>query len=238
MEHKPLIGIIMDEDTSKGGRFYDTNKGYFNAVHLAGGIPIGIPYIKDAGDFAFEKCDGLLSTGARVRFDDSAYIDGEESHSPQSDRFAFERDLVKRFVDADRPYLGICNGMQVLGVVYGSRLTYRLVHHLKTNINHNDNDTLHKIIIEKNSLLHDIIGEDEIITNTRHNEGLLEIGENVLVSAKCIDGAIEAIEIKGKKFAIGVQWHPELLWPNDEIDCNISDVSNKLFHSFISSCAL
>lgn len=236
MSKKPLIAIIMDEDTSKGGRFYEANKGYFNAIYAAGGVPIGIPYFAEAGEFALAHCDGLMSTGARVKFYDDAYINGEQSNSPDSDRFDFESNLVKKWVDADRPYLGICNGMQVLGVVYGAKMTYRLVHHLKTAINHNQKETLHNVKVTPNTHFSEIVGVAEITTNSHHNEGFLQSGDNVIFSAFAEDGAVEALEIKGKKFAIGVQWHPELLWPKNDYDVELKTASQPIFEKFVATC--
>ena len=236
MTKKPLIAIIMDEDTSKGGRFYEANKGYFNAIYAAGGVPIGIPYFKEAGEFALANCDGLMSTGARVRFADGAYIDGEQSNSPDSDRYEFESELVKKWVDADRPYLGICNGMQVLGVAYGAKMTFQLAHHLKTAINHNLKETLHKVKIVPDTQFAQMIGVQEVVTNSHHNEGFLQASDDVIFSAFAEDGAVEALEIKGKKFAIGVQWHPELLWPKSDYEPDLKTASQPIFEKFVSSC--
>jgi putative glutamine amidotransferase len=45
--------------------------------------------------------------------------------------------------------------------------------------------------------------------NSRHTEGVVKLSEQVVLSGTSDDGIIEAVEIKGKKFALGVQWHPE-----------------------------
>ncbi len=238
IDNRPLIGIILDENTSNGGRFYETNKGYFRAIYEAGGAPIGLPYEKTSLQFAVQNCRGLLSTGARIKFPDYAYIDGEKSTSPFSDRFEIEAELIKAFVSADKPYLGICNGMQLLGVLHGAKMTYQLKAHQKGNIAHDDKQTRHKVEIIPNTHLHKIISANEITTNSHHSEAILNISDEIIISARASDETIEAIEIKGKKFAIGVQWHPELMWPNPHGEHEENSISNikNLFREFINNC--
>lgn len=48
--------------------------------------------------------------------------------------------------------------------------------------------------------------------NSKHNEGVAETSPDVVVSARSVDGLIEAIEIPDKTFAIGLQWHQEEFW--------------------------
>lgn len=232
---RPIIGILLDEDTSTTGRFYQTNKGYFRAINSAGGAPIGLPYEKTSLEFAKIHCAGLLSTGARIKFDDDFYIEGEHSVSPFSERFEIECELIQTFLDMDRPFFGICNGMQLLGALNGGKMTYQIMHHNGKTIEHDNKETRHRIKVENGTKLHDIVGAEEFITNSHHKEGLLKLGENTIASAFAEDGTIEAIELSDKKFAIGVQWHPEILWPTPE---NPEDLihgvySQKLFKAFI-----
>ena len=61
---------------------------------------------------------------------------------------------------------------------------------------------------------------------------------NIKITAKALDNAIEAIERIDKSFAIGVQWHPELLWPKPEnpADVGFGKHSKRLFCAFIEAC--
>jgi putative glutamine amidotransferase len=239
IDNRPLIGVILDEDTSKGGRFYQTSKGYFRAIYEAGGAPIALPYEQSSIIFAKNYCDALLSTGANIRFPDDFYISGEQSISNHSDRFAIEAQLIKIFLELDRPFLGICNGMQILGALNGAKMTFQLKSHQKGEILHNDSQTRHLVDIVKNTKLANILGEKSIITNSFHSEAILQISDNIDICAYASDGTIEAIELKNKNFAIGVQWHPELLWPNPLNDNDkINGISTqKLFESFVE-CAM
>lgn len=84
-------------------------------------------------------------------------------------------------------------------------------------------DYSHKITINKNSLLFKILNKEELTVNSLHSFAIPNTYLNI--SAYSIDGIIEAIEDKNKKFFLGVQWHPELL--NDIY-------SKKIFDYFIS----
>jgi len=42
-----------------------------------------------------------------------------------------------------------------------------------------------------------------------HHQAIDVLGETLLVSARSDDGVVEAVEVLGRTFAVGVQWHPE-----------------------------
>ena len=44
------------------------------------------------------------------------------------------------------------------------------------------------------------------------------------------DGVIEGIENPDRRFAVGVQWHPEGMYDSDE-------VARRLFDAFVAVCA-
>lgn len=237
---KPIIAVLLDEDTSNGGRFYQTNKGYFRALERAGAVAIGLPYSIDSVDFALENCSALLCTGARIRFEDDWYVAGEISSSPQSERLEVEKALINSFLALNRPYLGICNGMQVLAALSGAKLSSRIANHTDGTIIHDSGDTRHEVSIIRDSILHNLIDKEKILTNSHHSEGVIEVSDNLLISARASDGVIEAIERTDKDFAIGVQWHPEIIWPTplDPNDENIGEISKSLFEGFVKSASV
>lgn len=110
----------------------------------------------------------------------------------------YEIDLLitKYLYDKNIPTLGICLGLQIMGVLNGGYLI---------DINNHLN-TKHKIKIKKDSKLYEIIKKEEIIVNSRHKSILAKT--NLDISTYDI---IEALEDKNKNFFIGVQWHPESL---------------------------
>ncbi len=208
---KPIIGIILDENTSQGGASYETGKGYFRAIEKAGGVALGLPYALDSLALARAHCAGLMSTGARIKFPSEWYVPGQESYAPQSDRFAIERGLVEAFLAEDRPYLGICNGMQMLGCLSGCRMSGDAKSYTDGSIAHDDRSTRHGLKVTPGTKLQAIVGLDHLLVNSFHREALVEISNQVIVSGYSDDGLVEAIERPDRRFAMGVQWHPERL---------------------------
>jgi putative glutamine amidotransferase len=66
-------------------------------------------------------------------------------------------------------------------------------------------------------------------TNAFHHQAIDELGKSLIVTATAEDGVIEAIELPGKKFVIGVQSHPEGIGPEAE------QKWSKLFEAFVKA---
>lgn len=226
---KPLIGILMDEDTSRTGRVYETGKGYFEAVARAGGVAIGLPYHPDSVTLARDLCAGVVSTGARVRFPDAFYVAGERSAAPASDRFEVDLALVRQCLATDQPFLGICNGMQLLACVRGSRMTGNLRARNPQALVHDGPEAAHDVAIEPGTRLAAICGGDVLAVNSLHREAVVDPVDGVVVSARAPDGVIEAVEVPDHRFALGVQWHPERLAGSDARH-------QALFDAFVAAC--
>lgn len=138
--------------------------------------------------------------------------------------------VIDYAIRRDKPLLGICLGMQVLSKVLSGEKEIAYDNTIKNNtlINHLEpnKDYVHSVIIDKNSKLYSIIGDVEITVNSRHSYHVPEL-DNTLICARSSDGLIEGVELKDKKFIIGVQWHPE---------SNLEDeYSKKLFKSFFDN---
>lgn len=170
---------------------------------------ISIPVISRKDDEAelekikpvLDMCDGIIFPGGIT----CSYLDS---------------DIARYLHSIDKPTLGICLGMQVLGRAFNGNKLDKI-----GNDNHASKDEYaHNIKIDKNSKLFEILGADEIKVNSRHSYCIRETGLDIVAHSD--DGIVEAIEDKSKKFFIGVQWHPESL-PNDEY-------SKKLFDYFIN----
>lgn len=126
--------------------------------------------------------------------------------------------VIEYAIKYDKPLLAICLGMQALSKVLNSekKVAYDNTIKNNTSINHYlpDEDYAHEVIIDKNSKLFSIIEEEKIKVNSRHNYHVPLLRVNY-ISARSKDGLIEAVEIKNKKFIIGVQWHPETIFDKD-----------------------
>jgi putative glutamine amidotransferase len=225
---RPRIAAIMDENTSVDGTRYDMTKHYFAAIHNAGGMPFGIPYFMDMVESVVNEFDGFLSTGGRFAFPDAWFLEGQTSNAPESERLDVEIALMRGFLECGKPVLGICNGMQVLAGISGSRLSPN-VRSLGSHVmEHDKRGHMHSVSVTPGTALARIIGEREITVNTFHREAVVDTAGDVVVSARAPDGIIEAIELSSHPFAIGVQWHQELF-------AGQNHPGNRLFEAFVQA---
>jgi putative glutamine amidotransferase len=225
---KPRIAVIMDENTSVDGTRYDMPKAYFTAIQRAGGLPFGIPYLPDLVEIAVEEFDGFLSVGGRIHFPDSWYRDGETSKSPRSERLAIEEALMRGFLGRDKPVLGICNGMQMLGCLNGCRMSPDIRSLGSHILEHDRSGYLHPVSVKPGTALARIVGVARMDVNSFHREAVVEMSDRAVASAFAEDGTIEALEIPAYRFAIGVQWHPEALAATEH-------PGNSLFKAFVEA---
>lgn len=216
MTNKPIIGITLD--FSEGGGFsqrpyYAVRTSYFDVVSKAGGVPIAIPFEPSHIERYLEMVDGLLIPGGDFALKDDWYIDNEGPAFPVSPRLEFDIQIIKKALAREIPLLGVCAGMQSLAAINGAKLSSTISNFSNRALNHLDEiaaeSYAHSVTVKKGSLLHKIVDVDSFEVNSRHREGVVETPDNVIVTATADDGVIEAIEIAGKDFALGVQWHPE-----------------------------
>jgi putative glutamine amidotransferase len=67
----------------------------------------------------------------------------------------------------------------------------------------------HLVKFDKGTLLGDLYTVETLDVPTAHHQAILELGEGWRATAFAEDGVIEGIEMPGRPFTIGVQWHPE-----------------------------
>ena len=226
MSRKPRIAIIMDENTQVDGTRYEVSKAHSVAIHQAGGLPFGIPYLADLVETVIDEFDGFVSVGGRINFPTEWYVDGDQSKFPVSDRLDIDRALMSGFLRRDKPVLGICNGMQMLAV------PQRMPHGVGCSfassdiIQHDERGLLHPAAIKAGTVLSRIVGVAELNVNTHHREAIVHVLDNVVASAFAPDGTIEAIEVPAHRFALGLQWHPEAFATAD-------NPGNRIFKAFV-----
>jgi len=226
---RPVIGITPDlgQTSARPGRpatpQYELKQAYTDAVLAAGGLPIVLPYSEDASapQEALDLCDGLVITGGA--FDIPAEIYGAQAGARMGPlkrgRTAFEQRVLRAALAADVPVLGVCGGMQLLAVELGGTLFQDIVQEVPGALDHEQrNDPRepgHAARIAPGSDLASIVGSSEIEVNSTHHQAVKDPGR-ARVCAVAPDQIVEAIELSDQ-FALGVQWHPELLAGNEHL---------------------
>lgn len=232
---RPLIGITMRQEFETE-RFY-LARFYGEAVQAQGGVPLHIPLIPDSAYVraAVSRLDGVLLPGSASDVDPLRY--GREPHTrlgtvhPLRD----ETDLLV-LAEAERsrlPLLAICYGMQVWNVFRGGSLIQDIQACVPGAVKHEQGAprerASHTIRIHPESLLESLAGGVEAKVNSHHHQALERLGEGLQATAWSTDGLVEAIEdLREGRWAVGVQWHPEMSWEKDEL-------SGAIFNAFVKA---
>jgi gamma-glutamyl-gamma-aminobutyrate hydrolase PuuD len=149
-----------------------------------------------------DLCDGIILQGG-------------------TDYYPYDMVAIEYICEKDIPILGICLGMQSMGVAFGASLS-KVPHHCYPGVNY-----VHDVEIKECSNLYKVFGKNKIKVNSRHNE-MIEKPTGIDVVG-CSNQVIEAVEKSDKAFFIGVQWHPEDMLTYDED-------SFKIFDALFSAC--
>ena len=215
MSPRPVIGLCTPVESASWAAWRDwpvalMGVSYVRAVQRAGAIAVLLPPDDEAEpDDVLALIDGLLLVGG-TDVDPGSYgaeRDAATTHTtPQRDQF--EIALARRALELDMPLLGICRGMQLMNVASGGTL-----------IQHVDNVELHRhtpgvlgdheVTLDAGSLAEQVAGEQRHAVKSHHHQGLDRIGDGLVVTGRADDGEVEAVEVPGRRFALGVLWHPE-----------------------------
>jgi putative glutamine amidotransferase len=195
------------------------SRAYVDALQGAGAIALMVPpdpWIEEHPDDVLDGLDGLLLAGG-ADIDPRAY--GEARHpkttNTRPDRDRAEIALALRALDRDLPLLGICRGMQVLNVSLGGTL----VQHLPDDVGHGDHrrslgsfdNADHDVRLAPGSLAARAAGQIYHRTKSHHHQGVDRLGEELVASGwSVLDDLVEAVEVPDARWALGVQWHPEV----------------------------
>ncbi|MBN8530493.1 MAG: gamma-glutamyl-gamma-aminobutyrate hydrolase family protein [Alphaproteobacteria bacterium] len=235
MTKLPIIGITLDNEPSGGYSdypWYALRENYCDAVTQAGGLPLCLPQEVALAEHYLDLIEGLIVTGGA--FDvDPAMFGATQVHAKvttKDRRTTFEWAMLQGALDRDMPVLGICGGEQLLNVVLGGTLIQHISDEVPNALQHEQKHPKHEpdhdIRIVENTFLHRLAGATTLKVNTTHHQAVGKPGKGVVVSAAASDGVIEAIEVPGKKFCLGVQWHPEY--------CG-SEAEKNIFTAFIEA---
>jgi putative glutamine amidotransferase len=222
-EERPVIGICTALVRAQWGVWKEREAAllalsYIAAIQRAGGLALMIPpdgSYEDEPDQLLDLLDGLILAGGND-IDPACY--GADPH-PETHHILPERDrselaLARRAIERDMPVLGICRGMQLINVALGGTLRQ----HLPEELGHEEHRRIpgsfdgsdHDVRLTAGSLAARATGEELHNTKSHHHQGVAEIGEGLEVTGiSTLDDLPEAIEAPGRRFVLGVQWHPE-----------------------------
>jgi putative glutamine amidotransferase len=212
---RPIVGITTYVEDAAWGAWslpaalipYD----YVRAVERAGGRALLVPPSVDGVDETLDALDGLLFSGGND-LDPASY--GADAH-PETNGTRPERDrgelaLLEGALARDMPMLAVCRGFQVLNVAHGGDL----VQHLPDEVGHEQHREVtgvfsdHDVRIDDTSRLGSLLGGRAAV-KSHHHQGVGRVGEGLRATAWADDGTVEGLEDPGRRFAVGVLWHPE-----------------------------
>lgn len=231
---RPVIGILTRYDVNQKGRclnyVFDSTR---TAILKMGGNPLLLCPMQNIEYYDTKYRDYVAPTEEEKRLAlywldmcDGLFIPGGSKISPY-DYFILEEALKRKI-----PVLGVCLGMQLLA-------NYKVDSFFLKDVDDNIHNTswvkemedkpVHDVIINKDSILYNIISKDKISVNSFHSKEVAKTNK-FRITALAEDGVIEGIELKDYPFCIGLQWHPELM-----LDTDINSV--KIFKYFIEEAS-
>src|SRR5262249_26696168 len=240
---RPLICVSANTRLADPGRHraYATAEQYVQSLlKMVDCIPVLMPAGGVTGDVVelVSPMDGFVPPGGMENVEPHHY-DGpafppDEFIDPGRDALVLP--LVRACIAARVPVFGICRGIQEINVALGGSLHYR-IHHLSGKNDHRrpqDEEATpeevyrlkHMVRLSPGGLFHALTGQDEMMVNSLHGQGVDRLGEGLVVEATSPDGVIEGLRYaEDSQFIVGVQWHAE--WQPDE-----HTLSGALFTAF------
>ena len=231
--HRPRVGIPMRIELETD-RFY-LSRHYSEAIEAAGGTPIHISLIPDPDYISsvIDNVDAVLLPGSDSDVDPLRY--GHEPHPALGSvhKIKDETDLLmlEQVEQRRLPLFAICFGMQVLNVSRGGTLLQDIPSQVPSAIKHQQgvprDRPSHRVRILEESILSSLAGAATAVVNSHHHQAIETVGRDLVAAAWTSDGLVEALEDpRSDRFAMAVQWHPELGWQKDSF-------SQALFSRFI-----
>lgn len=211
---RPVIGITAYREPASWG-VWDMPAvllpaTYVDQVAAAGGLPLVLPPSTSVDPEVLPLLNGLvLAGGADLeprRYDAQPH---PQTSGWRPDRDAGELAVLDGALGRDLPVLGICRGLQIMTVHAGGSLEQ----HLPDVVGHERHRPEpgvfgeHDVRLAPGSEVHRVLGETMRV-KSYHHQGVADAGR-LVVTGWADDGAVEAVEVPGHRFAVGVLWHPE-----------------------------
>ncbi len=209
----PIIGItveLLDQPHYEGKRRFQLFTDYLPCVRGAGGVPLLLPTDAPPEDVAawLDHLDGLLLTGGDDP--DLRRHGGEapnESCRPiPEEQQQTNQSLVAGAVALELPILGVCLGMQMMGLAHDAPYIQDLA-----GAEGHTKGVEHPVTSVPGSRLCSLVGAESFAVASYHHQALAGPGDHLTPVAFSEDGTLEAVELQTHPFFLGIQWHPERL---------------------------
>ncbi|TQM03215.1 gamma-glutamyl-gamma-aminobutyrate hydrolase family protein [Pseudonocardia kunmingensis] len=211
---RPLIGLTAyGERAAYGVWDHDAvllPRTYGDVVVAAGGVPVLLPPVPEAAA-AVDRLDAVVLCGG-PDVDPGRY--GAAPHpragAPRPERDAAEAAVLRRALERDMPVLGVCRGAQLLNVELGGTL----LQHVPDAVGHPGHNPSPGVFgtvaveLEPGSRVAAAVGP-AVSVLCHHHQALDRVADGLVVTGRAGDGTVEAVELDGHPFVVGVQWHPE-----------------------------
>jgi putative glutamine amidotransferase len=227
----PLVAVTAGIATDRLPERITLNASYLRAIEAAGGIPV---ILAPGAEGAIEVVAGLVLTGGGD-IDPALYGESPDDTvvGVSGQRDSLEINALKRADERGLPVLAICRGMQVLNVYRGGSLHQHIPDAFPEGLAHAVPTPrcgpAHDVRLDDSSRIAGICGAGVLQVNSRHHQAVRSVGKGLVVTGCAPDGVIEAVEVPGERFLVGVQWHPE-----DMVgQCASADA---LFAAFVAAC--
>jgi len=211
--------------------FHMAGEKYITAVRNgAGALPLLIPVLADPIPPAelLAAADGFLFTGSPSNVAPAHYAGQPQRGGVLLDenRDATNLPLLRAAIAAGAPVLCICRGFQELNVALGGSLLQDL-HEVPGRSDHREDPgaeleaqygAAHDVQVAEGGLLARLVSTRRFAVNSLHSQGIDRLAPALYADAAAPDGTIEAISMpKARGFLLGVQWHPEWRWRENDI---------------------
>lgn len=228
---RPVVGITTYVEEARWGawerRAALVPHSYVAAVAEGGALPVLLPPLGSGAAQVVARLDGLVVSGG-ADVDPARYGASADARTdrPRTDRDEWEVALLDAAIAAGTPVLAICRGLQVLNVARGGTLHQ----HLPDVCGHDGHRPVlgefapTAVTLEPGTRLAGILGEAADVPCS-HHQAVDAVGAGLTVAARSTDGTVEALELDGDAWVVGVQWHPE------------AGTDPRLVAAFVSECA-
>jgi putative glutamine amidotransferase len=210
----PLVGLTAYGERAAFG-VWDVEavllpRSYTDMVIEAGGVPVLLPPRVEAAG-AVERLDAVvLAGGADIGADHYGAPPHPRTGAPRPDRDETELAVLARALELGLPVLGVCRGAQLLNVALGGSLTQ----HLPDVVGHSGHNPQPGVFgtvtveLDPAGRIGGLLGPT-VLTQCHHHQAIDRLADGLVVTGRAADGTIEAVELAGREFVLGVQWHPE-----------------------------